>query len=142
MSAQISDLEKNKATILKFFDEAEHNGIVRALDLVADDATWWVLGRPPLEGTYTKPEITRVLLKVMESIEGGWKFNIKAVTAEDDRVAVESENEAKLRNDTIYHGYYHCLFTVRDGRIRQIKEYLDTQYVHELYVKPFLTAKS
>ena len=35
----------------------------------------------------------------------------------------------KLVNGTLYHNRYHFLFEVRDGRIRSVKEYLDTLHV-------------
>ena len=136
--ANSNDAAMNKAVILKFFHIAETDGVAKALDLVAEDAVWWVQGRPPLGGTYTKAEITKVLLKALESIDGGWKFDIKAVTAEEDRVSVESENEARFINGTTYHGHYHFLFRLKNGQIKEVKEYLDTLYVHETYVKPFL----
>jgi uncharacterized protein len=117
------NIENNKALVRRFLGAVEHNGVAKAMEFVADDGSWWVLGRPPLGGTYNKSGITHLLLKALESIEGGWTIDVKAVTAEEDRVAVECENEAKLVNGTTYRGHYHMLFTVRDGKIQQVKEY-------------------
>ena len=50
----------------------------------------------------------------------------KGLTAEGDRVAVEAESYAKMKNGKTYQNTYHFLFIVRDGKIQSVKEYLDT----------------
>jgi len=58
---------------------------------------------------------------------------IKAVTAEADRVALEAESDADLINGKHYHNYYHFLFVIRDGQVREAKEYLDTKHVTDSF---------
>jgi uncharacterized protein len=46
---------------------------------------------------------------------------------------VETESYAKLKNGRVYNNLYHFLFIVRDGKIHQVKEYLDTVHTHEVF---------
>jgi ketosteroid isomerase-like protein len=48
-------------------------------------------------------------------------------------VAVETESYAELNNGRIYNNDYHFLFIVRDGKIHQVKEYLDTIHTNEVF---------
>ena len=59
-------------------------------------------------------------------IDGGLRVTPKGITAEGDRVAVEAESYAKMKNGKTYQNTYHFLFIVRDGKIQSVKEYLDT----------------
>jgi hypothetical protein len=43
--------------------------------------------------------------------------------------AIELESYGELRNGRVYNNEYHTLLTIRDGKIREVREYLDTQHV-------------
>jgi len=49
------------------------------------------------------------------------------MTAEDDRVAVEVSGESIHASGKPYNNKYHFLLIIRDGKIIQLKEYMDTQ---------------
>lgn len=57
-----------------------------------------------------------------------------AFTAEGDRVAVETESYAEVKNGRVYNNHYHFLVIVRDGKIAQVKEYLDTSHTYDTFV--------
>ncbi len=44
-------------------------------------------------------------------------ITVQGVTAEGDRVAIEAEGRAELKNGRIYANRYHYLFVLRDGKI-------------------------
>ena len=66
-------------------------------------------------------------------VKGPIKLTIKRMTAEDDRVAFEAESDAEVVNGKHYHNLYHFLAVVRDGKIREMKEYHDTRYAAEVF---------
>lgn len=102
-------------------------------DLLADDATWWIAGKPdglPAAGQYSKERIARLLRNMASQLPNGLKMTVKNLIAEDDKVALEAESYGELQNGRVYNQQYHFLLTVRDGRIKVIKEYLDTQHVY------------
>ena len=51
--------------------------------------------------------------------------------AEGPRVAVQLVIDARTARGEPYHNHYHFAFEVRDGRIRAVREYVDTLYVQQ-----------
>jgi ketosteroid isomerase-like protein len=99
---------------------------------MADDATWWVAGTIPLSGTYTKEQFEGLLGGVVDTCKQPISLTPKAFTAEGDRVAVETESYTETNTGKVYNNEYHFLFVLRDGKIVQVKEYLDTMHTNEI----------
>ena len=131
-------IEENKNLVRQFIDRFTANDIAGALDLMTDDATWWIAGKPdqlPAAGVYSKEQIARLLYNMAGQLPNGLKMTVKALVAEGDKVAMEADSYGELRNERVYNQEYHFLFTIRDGRIKAVKEYLDTQHVYATWFK-------
>jgi uncharacterized protein len=101
-----------------------------AFDALTDDAVWWVAGVPhPL----TKAQFRGVCLEAHRIYKGKPRTIPKRLTAEDDRVAMEAESDADLINGNHYHNHYRYLFVVRDERVCEAKEYMDTRHAAEAF---------
>lgn len=128
-------LEQNKRIAKEFLAAIAVHDAERIAALMADDATYWVQGHRRLfaaAGEKTKAEIC----KYMQSpsiFKDGLTQSIGAVTAEDDRVAVEVEVDGIAPNGLHYNNTYHYLLVFRGGRIAKVKEYLDTSHAAELF---------
>ncbi len=99
---------------------------------MADDATWWIAGKPdrqPAAGAHSKEQIARLFRNMAGRLENGMKMTVKGLIAEGDKVAVEAESYGELQNGRIYNQEYHFLMTIRDGKVSAVREYLDTQHV-------------
>jgi hypothetical protein len=132
-------IERNKQIASEFFSRFGANDIEGALDTMADDATWWIPGRPastPVAGTQSKTQIARIFHRMVEQTTDGLRMTVKSMTAEADRVALEVESYGKLKNGRIYNQQYHTLMVIRGGKISAVREYLDTQHVFEVWFKP------
>lgn len=102
---------------------------------MTDDATWWVAGTiPGVSGTYDKATFGGLLTGISESCKGAIRLTPQVFTVEGDRVAVETESYAELKNGRVYNNHYHFVFVVRDGKVAQIKEYLDTMHTYDTFV--------
>jgi ketosteroid isomerase-like protein len=124
--------EQNKKLANDFFDRFSVKDIASALDMMTDDATWWIAGKPeqlPVAGVHSKEKIARILYNMAGELQNGLKMTVKNLVAEGDKVAAEVESYGKLQNGRIYNQEYHILMTIRDGKISSIREYLDTQHV-------------
>lgn len=119
-------IEDNKRLILGFFENLSAGKGDAVLGTLADSATWWVQGNFPLSGTKTKAQFAALVGELGSKIDGGLRVTPKGITAEGDRIAVEAESLAKMKNGKTYQNTYHFLFIVRDGKIQSVKEYLDT----------------
>jgi uncharacterized protein len=122
-------LDANKRLVREFLEHYAAGRYDAALAMLAPDAQWWLPGHPqefPAAGWADKATVERRLASNLKLLPHGLEITIGAMTAEDDRVAVEAESKARLVDGRLYHNRYHFLFIVRDGRIHVAKEYLDT----------------
>ena len=124
--------ENSKQIVLGFFENLNAGNAAAALDALGDSATWWIQGNFPLSGTRTKAQFVELLGQLGAAIDGALSLRVKGVTAEGDRVAVEAESFAKMKNGKTYQNRYHFLCEVRDGKIQAVREYLDTMHANEV----------
>jgi uncharacterized protein len=124
--------EENKRLVLGFFESMNAGNGAAVMNALADSATWWVAGNFALSGTKTKAQFGELMGQLGPKIDGAMRVTPSACTAEGDRVAVEAESYAKMKNGKTYNNHYHFLFVVRDGKIQQVKEYLDTTHASDV----------
>ena len=60
------------------------------------------------------------------------EIDVAALVAEGERVCAEVELRAAAADGSPYCNQYHFAFRVRDGRIVEVREYVDTKYVHDV----------
>ncbi len=128
--------ETNKQIVAEFMEVFSTGDQDRYLAMMGDSATWWVGGSiEGISGTYNKEEFRTMSGGLAEICKGG-AIGLKPVAwaAEGDRVAVETESYAELNNGRVYNNLYHFVFIVRDGKIHQIKEFLDTEHTRAVFL--------
>ena len=121
----ISETEKNKEIAIKFF-EALSFGAETYLDFYNDDSIIWTAGDNAIGGTRTKKEIIDFAQGILAAFPNGIIFNITSITAENERVAVEVQGEAIHASGEPYNNQYHFLLRIKNGKIVELKEYMDT----------------
>lgn len=128
--------EKNKKLIVNFMKTFSTGNIDAFLEYMSDSATWWVAGT--IEGISGEKN-----MKDFREMNSGIANNTKsgaisltplAMTAEGNRVAVETESYTELNNGRIYNNIYHFLFIIEDGKIQKVKEYLDTEHTRKVFL--------
>ncbi len=130
--------EQNKQTVTEFMKVFSGGDVSSILGAMTDDATWWVAGNiPGISGTKDKAGFGEMLGGIAQSTTtGAITLTPLAFTAEGERVAVETESYAELTNGRVYNNLYHFVFTVRDGKISSVKEFLDTEHATAIFVAP------
>jgi ketosteroid isomerase-like protein len=129
--------EQNKALAHAFFARFSASDLDGALATMTDDATWLIPGkrdRMPTAGLYTKERIARLFRAMLNQLKGGLRMTVLSAIAEGDRVALEVESNGDLQNGRLYRQQYHFLLEFRDGRICAVREYLDTQHAHDVWI--------
>tara|TARA_B100000959_G_scaffold105315_1_gene111104 strand:- start:6385 stop:6783 length:399 start_codon:yes stop_codon:yes gene_type:complete len=121
-----STTNENKEIAIKFF-EALSSGSESYLDFYNDDSIIWTAGNNAIGGTRTKKEIIDFAQGILAAFPTGITFNITGMTAENERVAVEVSGEAMHASGEAYNNKYHFLLTIKNGKIIELKEYMDTQ---------------
>ena len=118
--------EKNKQIARDFFGTLSA-GSEKYLDFYTDDSVIWTAGDNSIGGTRTKKEIISFAQNILSAFPSGITFNITGITAEEERVAVEISGEAIHASGETYNNQYHFLLRIKDGKILELKEYMDTQ---------------
>lgn len=101
------------------------------LSKLSDDATWTFTGSHLLAGTMDgKAEIiTKLFEPLGDVLEDGIKVKINTITAEGDRVIIETKGTARTKSGVDYNNDYCIVVMVKDGLIVAVREYLDTELV-------------
>src|SRR5690349_17339779 len=137
MRRVIVNTENNRATAKRFFELFSASDLEGALALMTDDASWRIPGKKELSATaglYTKQRIGRLFHRMVAALTSGLRMTVISSVAEGDRVALEVTSSGDLKNGRAYRQEYHFLMEFRDGRICVVREYLDTQHAHEVWI--------
>jgi ketosteroid isomerase-like protein len=129
---------ENSKVAAEFFARIDANDVPGALGLLAEDATYWIAGDPaitPSAGEHDKNGMSKLFHLMGKALKDGLRMTVKGITAEGERVAIEAESRGELKNGRVYRQKYHILMTIRDGRIAAVREYLDTQHVHDVWYR-------
>jgi len=129
--------EQNKRIVGQFFQQFSAADVSGALELLDEAVVWRVMGREgslPLSGEMGKQAIGELIATVKAAIPDGMKLTPTGWTAEGKRVALEMESYGKLSNGKEYNNRYHFLVIVSDGRIAELREYMDTYHAKLIFV--------
>ncbi len=101
----------------------------------AEDATWTIAaGELPIAGTWRGRDAildeflaTALSYYEPESVE----FEVTGMIGDGDRVVLQWTSRARTRRGRAYANDCIGVFTVREGRIQSVREYMDTLYAAE-----------
>ncbi|MEZ4743899.1 MAG: ester cyclase [Bdellovibrionota bacterium] len=125
-------LETNKEIVKSFFLNVTNGDIDAAFKLVDDNVSWWVPGTLPFSGTKTKSEYLVVVSQITKGFPTGFKMEVVSAIAEGDSVAAEVISHGTHVNGKKYNNQYHFLIKVKNSKMIDVKEYMDTLHLHDL----------
>jgi ketosteroid isomerase-like protein len=129
-------IEENKRTVCDFLAHHKNAAITDLLDAMSEDATWCILGKPelfPSAGTKSKSDMKRIWGNLFGNMQNGLEMTIIGMVAEGNKVAAEIRSHADLTDGRVYENQYHMLFTLRQGKIVEVREYADTLLVAHMF---------
>ena len=123
-------LEAHKALAADFIKAMGNSEVEKLKTMITDDFSWWIIGKPEYLATAGEHDTQYFLefFKGEELFPEGTNFKPTSMIAEGNSVAVEAEFKAKTAMGSNYENYYHFLFIVEDGKIKRMKEYMDTYH--------------
>ena len=122
-------IEKNVQVVKDFFAAIGSGDKQRVLALVAEDIEWIIPGEDwPLAGTHRgHAELADVLQKASEEVEMTYPKPPEFV-AQGERVLVVGVATGKIKaTNKSFKDDWVFDITVRDGKVKHIREYIDTQ---------------
>jgi ketosteroid isomerase-like protein len=93
-----------------------------------------VPGDLPFSGDHDKATMYRHNVNLWGYYLEWPKIVVDSSIAEEDRVAVEALGIADMPSGIKYRNVFHWHFTLRDGKIIKIKEYMDTKHNHDFKI--------
>lgn len=120
------NLEDNKKTVCALFDYLEQGDVEAGFALLTEDATWWFPSDEPGGMTLSKQQMRQAVddfgraLKIMPAMVRG------RLTAEGNRVCLEQHSRGgQSHGGASYGNDYHMLVELRDGKICEVREYMN-----------------
>ena len=100
-------------------------------DVLADDVVWTVQGTTRWSGTYRgKEALFRDLFRPFHALlEQPYQMLTRRIVAEDDLVVLELAGVNVTRAGVPYENQFCYVCRLRDGKICEVTEYLDTALV-------------
>ncbi len=126
--------ERSKDVVRRYFDAIRH-GDPELPDLLTDDVTWWVPPSSPLGGLHRgKDAVLRLMASGVDLYDTSTPMEVafESMIAEGDRVSVELRLSSRTARGEDYENHYHFAFGIRDGRICEVREHLDTLYAERV----------
>ena len=122
---------ENKELVLGFFDDIAKGNIQGALDRMAEDLRFTLIGTTRVSGVCNsrKEFVDRIMVPLGSQLEGSLTITADNLIAEGDFVAVQSHGRSTTRKGVAYDNTYCQVFRVVGGKIREGTEYLDTELV-------------
>lgn len=121
-----------KTVALEFLTALKDRDIERLEALLAEDYDYWLIGDLPYSGSLNKTKFLELVNSLCRLMEGPLTIDVDDITAEEDRVSITAKGNMVAVNGSPYINHYHFLFTIKDGKILKLREYLDAQKVKDL----------
>lgn len=123
-------------TVAQQYVSAAEAGEKHAIrDLFAHDATWTLAGDLPISGVWEGRDaiVDEFLATAMSYYEpGSISLKITGMIAEHDQLVLQWTSRARTRDGRPYENGCIGVFTIRDGQIQAVREYMDTLYAHDV----------
>jgi hypothetical protein len=123
------------ASIRQIFQNLESGDGKGFFEHVAEDVDWIVEGTHPLAGHYhTKADfLAHTFDKLAKVLPKGTQLHVEHLLISDDWAVVELHSEATAKNGLKFDNRYCWLCRFADGRIVEVRAYLDSTLVARLF---------
>ena len=120
---------EKKQLVLDTWEAFRRGDVKAAFANMTDDVSWWIPGLiEPISGLRRgKPEIVAFLRWAATTFPEGFRSEVRGVYADDEAVILELVNRSTTATGKPYENEYCFVFEIEGGRIRAVREYVDTQ---------------
>jgi len=130
----MDERERNKRIVREILEEIGRGNLEKFRGRMADDIRYTIAGSSPFSGTHTREQWWNEVVKPLgEKLDGSIRIELKNIIADDDLVFTQSQGAAKTKDGRPYNHLYGHLWRLKDGRIVEIIEWLDTVLTAEIF---------
>jgi ketosteroid isomerase-like protein len=128
-------IAENKQVVLDFYEAAARGDMDACFSLLADDIVWTNIGATKFSGTYNGKQalIGDLLEPLFGQLKAGISSTIECLIAEGDSVVAQTSGTAETVDGTPYNNTYCQVIQIRNGRIANVKEYMDTALIDAVF---------
>jgi len=125
---------RNKATVEQSF-KAWKNGTGSPFDLLAENATWTIVGRSVASKTYNSREdfMREVIRPFNARMSVGLKPDVRNVYSDGDTVIVFFDARGTARDGQPYENTYAWFLTMREDKVIKAVAFFDTLEFNEFW---------
>jgi uncharacterized protein len=137
MAQNSSDIEtRNKAAVKAGFD-AWANGTGSPYDLLADAASWTIVGRSVASKTYPSREafLSEVIRPFNARMKGGLKPTIRNIYADGNTVIVFFDARGTARDGKPYQNTYTWILEMTEGKIVNAFAFFDSIEFNDFWAR-------
>lgn len=122
----------NKAIISNFLEVIGQGDVAAIRAAYAEDGYCQTMGNTLISGKFGREQVAAAAGRIFDAFPNGVRFDVVNMTAEDDRVAVEAVSHGDHVSGAHYSNHYHFFFRLRDGKITELREFMDTELVTDI----------
>lgn len=126
----------NKELVSAFIEAMRTSDVAKLPGMITDDFSWWIAGKVEYlqtAGEHDKDFFIGFFGGGADLFPNGAEFTVTGMIAEGDKVAAEANMKATTASGAQYDNSYHFLFTIEDGKIARMKEYMDTYHAKSIF---------
>jgi ketosteroid isomerase-like protein len=130
--------EANTELVLSWYEAQVMGDAKRAFDLLHEEFRWYLPGNMPMSGWTDRAGYFAAGESLGRHAAGPITMRFGEAMAQDDRVLIEAESELDLVDGGRYTNSYIIAARVRDGKIVEIKEFMDTLHLYQTIDAPLV----
>jgi ketosteroid isomerase-like protein len=130
--------DTNKQLVRNAFEALGRSDVRPLIHLMRDDFAWIIEGQSRFSRRYEgKAVVKRDLLDMLfQAFATPYRFTIDEIIAEGERVVVLGHGEVKTKAGMDYNNSYCFVLKLADGKLTELREYLDTALVERVFGSP------
>lgn len=127
--------EDNKKVVEALYAAGNRGDLEACFGMLAEDVSWTVMGSTRFSGTYAGKQalMEELLGPLFGRLNGGIRMEVRNLIAEGDQVVAVADGRAETLEGVPYENRYCQVFTIRDGRIVAVEEFLDTAHTNAVF---------
>ena len=124
-------IEKNKQLVEAFYEAGARGDMDSCFALLADEIRWTNIGTTKFSGTFVGKQalVEQLLGPLFGQLKAGITSVIENLIAEGDFVVAQTAGTAETQDGKPYNNSYCQVIKIKEGKIVDVKEYLDTELV-------------
>lgn len=117
-----------------FFDKLCGGDFMAGFESLSDDATWKIIGGTPLSKHFTKDRLLSEMIPMLSTFKEPAQMSVYEIIAENDRAVVIAKVKGIGPHGPYVQDPYCFVLRIRDGKVSEIVEFLDTVAVETALV--------